>query len=198
MSIRHPDWLAELQGLVALALTVQAGAVVFHIVTFASGGPVVAQVPVEAVTGVAGASGGLRAGAVVDGEVDVLVADPTPGQAAMYLLTTLPTLTLVAAVLALLWAALRRARRADPFTDGTVRRLRLIGWVAIVGGILTQAAQTVASLGLTARVTTDGGWSATLNLTRIVLFLLVGFGFLAIAEILKRGSAMRTELETVI
>jgi hypothetical protein len=128
----------------------------------------------------------------------VLVADPTLGQLLTYHLTGLPTFAVVAAVLVLLWTALRRARREDPFADGTVRWLRLIGWVALVGGVLAQLVQMIASLELTAQVTADGMPSATLDLGPTGLFLLVGFGFFAIAEILKRGLAMRTDLETVI
>jgi hypothetical protein len=198
MGLRKPDWLAELQGLVAVALVVLAGIVVFNVVTLADGGLVVAQVPADAVTGVAGATGGLRAGGVVDGNVEVLVADPTLGQLVTYQSTRLPTFAVVAAVLVLLWTALRRAGREDPFADRTVRRLRLIGWVALVGGILAQLVQMIASLELTAQVTADGKQFTTLDLGPTGLFLLVGFGFFAIAEILKRGLAMRTELEAVI
>lgn len=198
MGFRRPDWLAELQGLVTAALVLLAGIVVFNIVTLADGGVVVAQVPADAVTGVGGATGGLRDGAVVDGDVEVLVAEPTSRQLVTYYLTRLPTFAVAGAVLALLWTALRRARRGDPFSAGTVRRLRLIGWVALVGGILAQLVQMIASLELTSQVTADGRLSATQDLGTTGLFLLVGFGFFAIAEILRRGLALRTELESVI
>ncbi|WP_326558719.1 DUF2975 domain-containing protein [Micromonospora sp. NBC_01796] len=198
MRFRNPDWLAELQGVVVVALVVLAGIIAFNVVTLADGGPVTARVPADAVAGVADATAGLRAGVVVDGDVEVRVADPTPGQLVAYHLTVLPMLAVAAAVLVLLWTVLRRARRGDPFATGTVRRLRRIGWVALVGGVLAQLVQLIASLELTARVTADGEQSATLDLTRTGLLLLLGFGFFAIAEIVKRGLTMRTELETVI
>ncbi|WP_422769624.1 DUF2975 domain-containing protein [Plantactinospora sp. WMMC1484] len=198
MGLRRPDWLAELQGLVVLLLVVMAGIVAFQSVALIDGRPVVARVPAEALPGVAGATEGLRSGAAVDGDVEVLVADPTPGDLVAYYLTGLPTLAVGAAVLALLWSALRRARRADPFSAGTVRRLRSIGWTALGGGLLAQLVQAIASLALTGRVTADGTFATTVDLAQTGLFLLVGFGFFAVAEIVRRGVTMRTELETVI
>ncbi|GAA3750127.1 hypothetical protein GCM10022225_38020 [Plantactinospora mayteni] len=198
MGLRRPDWLAELQGLVAVALVVLAGIVVFNVVALVAGGGVVARVPAESVAGIAGVTDGLRPGVVVDGDVEVLVADPTPGQLVVYQLTALPAFAVGAAVLGLLWSALRRARREDPFAEGTVRRLRLIGWVALVGGTTAQLVQLIASLELTARLTADRAWSTTLDLAQTGLFLLVGFGFFAVAEILRRGLTMRTELETLV
>ncbi|MFY1692178.1 DUF2975 domain-containing protein [Plantactinospora sp. WMMB782] len=198
MRLRKPDWLAELQGVVALALLVLVGTIAFHLVGLLRGGPVVARVPAEALPDVGGATAGLRSGAVLGGDVEVRVADPTPGELVAYQLTGLPALLVGGAVLALLWFALRRARREDPFSAATVRRLRSIGWVGLGGGLLAQVAQVVASFELTARVTADGVATTTVDLTRTGLLLLLGFGFFATAEIVRRGVAMRAELETVI
>jgi hypothetical protein len=198
MSFRRPNWLAELQGAVGVALIVLAGIAVFQVVTLASGGMVVTTVPAEVVTGVAGATDGLVPGAVVEGEVEVRIADPAPGQLAMYELTSLPVYLVVATVLVLLWTTLRRARREDPFTAATVRRLRVIGWVALAGGVVAQLGQMLAALELSSQVIADGSMTATLDLLSTGLFLLVGYGFFAVAEILNRGLAMRAELETVI
>ncbi|MDG4786967.1 DUF2975 domain-containing protein [Micromonospora sp. WMMD1102] len=198
MGLRKPDWLAELQGVVALALLVVAGTIVFQLVSLLRGGPVVARVPAEALPGVDGATAGLRSGVVVGGDVEVRVADPGPGELVAYHLTGLPALLVGGAVLALLWLALRRARREDPFSAATVRRLRSIGWVGLGGGLLAQLLQVVASFELTGRVTADGAATTTVDLTRSGLLLLLGFGFFAMAEIVRRGVAMRAELETVI
>jgi Protein of unknown function (DUF2975) len=193
------DWLAEMQGLVGVVLGVLVVTALLGVVDLVAGGGVVARVPVDAVTGLTDASGGLRPGVRVDdaGSVDVVVAEPTAGQLVASALTGLPTHLVAIAVFALLFVALRRARREDPFLPATVRRLRIAALVAIVAGPLAFVVETIATMDLTSRVT-DGTIAAAAELGTVGLWLLAGFGLLAVAEIVNRGRALRAELDTVI
>ncbi|WP_020524253.1 DUF2975 domain-containing protein [Catelliglobosispora koreensis] len=188
---RKPDWLAELQGLLTVVLAVLGAVALFSIASLAFSRDIVVTVPASTITA------GLPAGATPTGDLDVLIPNATTAQIVAHQLTSLPTFAVAAAVLTLLWKALRRARREDPFSAGTVRSLRVIGAVAVTG-ILAQVIETAASAWLSSNVLPDGGWSTTLDLASAGLFLLAGFGFFAIAEIINRGLAMRAELETLV
>ncbi|MEH1130450.1 hypothetical protein [Micromonospora sp. CPCC 206061] len=193
--LRRPDWLAETQSTVVFVLVVLAVVGAAGIAMFAVGENLVVEVPASAV---AGASDALRPGVTVDAEgtLDVVVARPDRAELAAAALTSLPTYLVVVTMLTVLYAVVRRARREDPFLAVTVNRLRLLGLVALVGGPLAAIVEMVATLDLTRRVT--GNASATLEPAAIGLWMLAGFGFLAVAEIVNRGRALRAELDTVI
>lgn len=192
--LRRPDWLAEIQSATAFVLAVLAVVGVAGIAMTAIGDNLAVELPASAVA----APDGLRPGVTVDteGTLDAVIAQPDRAERVAAALTSLPTYLVVVAMLAILYAVARQARREDPFLAVTVNRLRLLALVALVGGPLAAVTETVAALDLTRRVTGDA--SASLDVTAIGLWTLAGFGFLAVAEIVNRGRAMRAELETVI
>lgn len=196
--LRRPDWLAETQSVVAFLLVAMAVFGAAGVAMSVAGDSLAVEVPARAVAGVAGASDGLRAGATVDpdGVLGVVVAKPAAPERTAAALTDAPTYVVVVTMLAMLYAVVRRARREDPFLTAIVRRLRWLGVVALIGGPLAAIAEMVATLDLTRRLTGDP--AASLDATAIGVWLLAGFGFLAVAEIVNRGRALRAELETVI
>jgi hypothetical protein len=196
--LRRPDWLAELQLVIVVGLALIGVTVAVNVVALAAGEQVVVALPASAVDGLVGLSGGLRDGATVaaDSTVDVWLADPGAADVFWYAALGLPQLVLIAAVLALLLRLIVAARRGDPFTATTVRRLRVLGAVSAVGGVLVGVIGTVAELALTDRA--SGGDAVTATLTLNPVWILVGGGFLAFGEIVNRGRALRAELDTVI
>jgi hypothetical protein len=196
--LRRPDWLAELQALVVFALVAVAVPIVANLVSLATRQPVVVSLPASAVTGLAGTSAGLAPGAAIasDNDVDVSLADPTAADTAWYALRVMPELLLVAAVLALLWRLLAAARRDDPFTAATVRRLRVLGGLSAAGGLLAGVLGTIAEMALSDAAT--GGRFAQATVTVSPVWLLVGGGFVAFAELVNRARSMRAELDRVI
>ena len=153
------------------------------------------ELPASAVSGTV--DYGLRAGAAVavEQDVTVTVTDPTLEQRAAWVLTALPTFAVVVALLALLLRIVWHARRGDPFTPATVRRLRVLAVVALAGGYLAAVVELVASMHLSSTVTTDG----VIGFSQLSAhWLLAGFGLFAVAEVVNRGYAMRSELETVV
>jgi hypothetical protein len=172
-------------------------AVALLVIAFIPGSPVTQELPAAALTGL-DRVGGVTAGVGVDpsGWVPFTVHDPSLAQRLLYLLTVLPSLTLIAEIARRMANLLRAAQASDPFTDGTARALVTAGKLTVIAGlgiwILSQIAQGVLSgTMLTSSVTfkphqSPLGWIA------------VGLIFAALGQILDRGVAMRAELDTVI
>jgi hypothetical protein len=196
--LRKPDWLRELQGLTALLMAVAVVVSVVRVAMMAFGDdPVPVGLQARDVDGLVGdhpEAGGATVAA--DGAVEASVADPSGHQVLLSTLTWLPTVVLVVAVLALLFRALRDARRADPFTARTVRRLRILAVVALVGGEVVAITEAFSGMALVGTVLPSGGFHGVLWLPFGWLF--AGIGFLALAELIRRGRAMREELAEVI
>lgn len=193
--LRRPDWLKEFQAVLILGLVLAALLGGLGVAAVVAGDSVPVQLPATGVTGTV--EYGLRDGSTVaaDQQVRVEAADPGLGQRAGWLFTALPTYLVIVALLVLLLRIVVLARRTDPFTQATVRRVRVLGWVALVGGIAAYGAEALAQLYLVGSVTTDGiGITTDLPLH----WFPIGFGLLALAEVVKRGCAMRAELDSVV
>ncbi|MGH8878750.1 MAG: DUF2975 domain-containing protein, partial [Stackebrandtia sp.] len=152
---KRNNWLKEFQIGIGIVTAVLIGLTLFYlgatIVDMASrdtaSSPVTVSVPAEYSQVMAEPGPGLndRAELASSADVEVEVIDPTPGEYALYLLTWLPTACVTIAVAAMLFALVKRARRTDPFTARTVRRLRAIGLVVLIGGTLTGFGAMVAN-----------------------------------------------------
>jgi hypothetical protein len=197
--LRRPDWLGELQTALVAAVALLGVLAALNVVATVAGWSVSAQAPTGTVDGVAGAAGGLAVGAAVDpnGTVDVLIDHPSARQAFTAALVAMPTFLVILTLFAMLLGVVRRARKGGPFDERVVRRLRLIGVVAIVAGVVARLVELFAQLDLTSTVT-DRSTSVTLPLQSLFGWVLVGIALFAIAEVVKRGLAMRAELDTVI
>lgn len=194
-----PDWLGEMQTVAAVGVVgtvVVTGMTVVQALVSEQG--VTVAVPADWLGESVGQGAKLPAEVSVaaDAAVEVAVTGPRPYQLIAYLLTGLPTMLVVLGLLAMLWYILRGARRGDPFTARTVRQLRILAGATIVGGTVAGLVETFAGLALVQSITHTGEFYAAWKVP--VPWLLAGFGLLAVAELVKRGTAMRAELETVI
>lgn len=195
----RPDWLGELQGLTVLvgAVVVVGSAVQLALAAFGDAG-VPVDLPARSLDGVTGVhpeAGGVTVAG--DSTVEAVVADPSGRQVLLWTLTWLPTVVLVVAMLALLVRILRDARRDDPFTARTVRRLRVLAVVALAGGEVVVITEMLCGLALVGTVLPRTGgsyWSLTLPLG----WVFAGFVFLALGEMVRRGLALREELDGVV
>lgn len=194
--LRSTDWLKEMSGILMFGLGLAVlGVIGRSVAAVGIGAPV--EVPGDDVAKSVTLTG-LNAGVVLDrsAPVNVTVEDPTAGQITLSLFTWLPTAAVVIAMLAILLRIVRAARR-EPFTDATVRRLYRLGWVIILGGPAAWLCESFARFALVGTVST-GGPAAVLTFERPMTWVLVGFGYLAIAQLVTRGAALRTELDEVI
>ena len=204
---RRTDWLRELRGVLLVAAILSAA------YTFASGfiaitgGAFSVGVPASRVMD-ASSVVGLPAGVAPDPDLDVYlrVGAPTAEQRLLATLATAPQYVLTTAMLFLLWRLVNRALRSQAFTAVIAGRLHLLGWLAVVGGPTVYAIGFVARFALSSTVTPDGSAAGTIvssattvgDLITPAIWLLVGFGFLAVAEVIRRGQALRAELDEVI
>lgn len=195
-ALRRPDWLDELHRLL-LAATLLAG-----VGGVLRAGALLAGRPLEADVDTAGV---LRPEALIDAPPGVSVSSPLRLQldhptGVQYLweaLATLPSHALLVLALALLWRLTGRARRGDPFTADTVGRFRALGLVLAIGGPVTWVVESVSRFAFSATLPVGGPY-APLDFAIPLAWGLCGFGMLAIGEIIRRGQALRAELDGVV
>ena len=96
---------------------------------------------------------------------------------------------------------IEEARTGDPFTQGMVRRLRRLGALVLVGGLLAEVAGGVASSALLAvslpddaqlRFDSSTGWQPSF------WWVIVGLILLALSEVLQRGCDLRADLDGLV
>jgi hypothetical protein len=194
MGVRRADWLRELHALLLAAVVVSGIVGLANALITLTGQPV--SIPVRSGSVL---PAGAVPGVVIDGDADLFlrVDHPTTGQLVLATLADLPGYLLVTAMLVLLWRLVGRARRDDPFTDGTARRLTVLGWLLIVGGPVVCTVEFLARFVLSGSVG-DGRNAATLDVGAAAAWLLVGVGMLAIGQVVRRGQTLRAELDGVV
>jgi len=156
--------------------------------------------------------GALRIGQVMVGDmftaemitqdVTLLVRRTSYGQYLLY--STGHGLAAVAAAIPILVYARRLTEAAmtgDPFTLAMVRRLRILGAMVLVGGLLSEAVEYVANVALLNISLPDDAqlrFGAEPDQYLTFWWLLPGLILLAVSEIVKRGCDLRAELDGVI
>jgi hypothetical protein len=190
-SMRDRDWLRDFQFLLGAGVIVFAGVLVARLVWLVADGAVCAGMVGG---GIDVRIAGLRPGAEAANTASVCVESPSTGQLLLMLLHEAPTYIAAGIAAALLYRVVRDTRRQDPFTSLTVRRLRQLAWFVLISGFV-----------VTAAVNTTSGWllrtmvqHGTAPSERMWSWLFVAVGIGATAEIVNRGVALRTELDTVI
>jgi hypothetical protein len=190
--IRKADWLNEFRAVVIAGIVLIPALVLAEIVMLVLGG---GDVVAELHTSPAGQEEFTAGGQVMEHlSTEVAIGDPTTAQVLWYLGTRLPSFAVLLTALVMMLRLLNRARRGNPFSRETVRHLRRLAGVLIVGGPLASLAESVATVGLSETLpgNVSGSWDVP------VAWLFAGFGAMAIAQIVARGCAMREELDEVI
>ncbi|OLB76003.1 MAG: hypothetical protein AUI14_19805 [Actinobacteria bacterium 13_2_20CM_2_71_6] len=135
-------------------------------------------------------------------DVTLLVRRTSYGQYLLY--STGHGLAAVAAAIPILVYARRLTEAAmtgDPFTLAMVRRLRILGAMVLVGGLLSEAVENVANVALLNISLPDDAqlrFGAEPDQYLTFWWLLPGLILLAVSEIVKRGCDLRAELDGVI
>lgn len=162
------------------------------------------SVPLDAAVSETAVPDGFRPAADTESAaVPVVPVAGDTGVAVLQLTATLPWALLLIAVFAMLIRLLRPGLAEDGVLFGTptVRRLRRIGWFAIIGTLAVTLIQNLGPTLLAPGLLPDGvfldvesgnvvrpGWS----------LLFMGIAILAVAEILRRGAAMRGDLSGTV
>jgi hypothetical protein len=208
--LRRTHWLGPLQTLLTAGLALAGLNIALQLVLLARAGDVKVQVP----TGYRLEPGpdGVPPDVLIDpnGTFQTYVREPTMTQTLLFELTRLPTLAAFLLTLALVLRLVRQTRQHEPFTTTTtVRRLRILAVIVMASQILAGLVEDGARTALLASVTPQAvipplsastlWWWLLAGLSHLASpWLLLGFGFLAVAELINRGHTMRAELAEVI
>jgi hypothetical protein len=207
--LRRTHWLGPLQTLLTAGLALAGLNIALQLVLLARAGDVKVQVP----TGYRLEPGpdGVPPDVLIDpnGTFQTYVREPTMTQTLLFELTRLPTLAAFLLTLALVLRLVRQTRQHEPFTTTTVRRLRILAVIVMASQILAGLIEDGARTALLASVTPQAvipplsastlWWLLLAGLSHLASpWLLLGFGFLAVAELINRGHTMRAELAEVI
>jgi predicted DNA repair protein MutK len=191
--LRKTNWLNELRVLVLAGVVLVVGFMAYSVVRVLAGGGAIGVSISGNPSGPQEYELGGQAVRQVSTELDVL--EPAGTQIGWYLASVLPSGVVLVVALSLLVRLLSRARQANPFTRATVRDLRWIAGIIVVGGVVAGYVEAIAGMQLSWRMTPEkisGEWRFP------ALWLLVGAGCLAVSEIVARGCDMREELDEVI
>jgi hypothetical protein len=195
------DWLTATWFVLYAGQSIAAVILVIQVALVVTGSAVQVDLPLAAVGGVTDAGHTVIAGRPDDHVtvgpdtwMQVWIKEPTVGQSLLGIARTVPTVAVVMAMLTVLCLVVYGARHADPFSVRNVRLLRVLGITVLIGGLLAEIAQLLASRALIAPLVDNG----QLGDIRIGWWWLAGLAFLAIAEVVRKGLAMRTELDGVI
>ncbi|WP_033342239.1 DUF2975 domain-containing protein [Catenuloplanes japonicus] len=189
----HRDWLGELHTALVVGIGFGVLGGVATIGRAVVAGTVDLTIQTAGATGVTGLPAGVR---LADGGgVEVTVTDPAWGERLLSALQGAPAYLLGLLIIVLLWRIVAVARRTDPFSPELPRRLRRLGVATLVLGVCAELAQ-VAIDAAASTVVYGEFWA--LSFRSGFWWLLLGFGLLAVAEVLRRGGALRAELDEVV
>ncbi len=202
---RRRDWAREAEQVFWVgAAAVTAWAVLQLVLCFI--GDLAVQVPAS-VLGITAATGSIPTGArlsLVDDHVTVLLADPTIGQRVLAVLAAVPQPLVLAVVLALLARWARTVRLGATFTAAAAARLTRVGQFTASAG----AAAFICQVGFGGTLS----WAARppdvvggFTLASLIALLgpalwwpMIGACLGLVGEVVRRGVALRDELDGVI
>lgn len=126
----------------------------------------------------------------------VAFVDPGAGERALYLAPTLLASALALCGLSLVLGMVRSLRGDELFTAANTRRLTLLAVLLIAGTTLSALAAGITRLELLRR--TDLSDEIVFDVEWSLLPIAIGLGVAALAEVFRRATAMRVDLEGVI
>ena len=135
-------------------------------------------------------------GAWLDGEATI--EDPTTAEAVLGAIVAIGQLPIAVAVLWLLRGLLAATRRGDPFETASVRRLRLMGGVLVLGGLAVEMVDTLARQELWERLPPSEGELGVAGFALPVEVLFAGLLAYVLAEVFARGVVLREDVEATI
>lgn len=145
-----------------------------------------------------------RPGAVlsVSGTLQACTRHPDFAQRVLSTLTGAPSVLVWAAVALLLWRLAWCAREYGPFTAATATRLRVLGWVVLLGAVAAGAAQGAATDALLhgmVRPDPVGYLDVVSNAEGAgPVTLLAWAGLLTFSRLVRRAAAMDDELQGTV
>ncbi|WP_326549793.1 hypothetical protein [Micromonospora sp. NBC_01813] len=136
------------------------------------------------------------------GAAVLTVTEPTAGDRLWIFGPALLLAAVIAATGGLLWRVVRSLRTADPFHPRNARRVGAAAAVLLVAGSLAAALQAAGHLALVGAARRAWPPDQALALQAVIdppaAVLLLGLGLGAAAEFLRRGAALRADLDGLV
>ncbi|RPF20735.1 DUF2975 domain-containing protein [Myceligenerans xiligouense] len=136
------------------------------------------------------------------GAAVLMVTEPTAGDRLWIFGPALLLAVVVAAAGGLLWRVVRSLRTADPFRPRNARRVGAAAAALLLGGSLAAGLQAAGQLILVRAARHAWQMDQALGLQAVIdppaAILLLGLGLVAAAEFLRRGAAMRADLDGLV
>lgn len=129
---------------------------------------------------------------------EVRIDDPTFAEAVLGAIVAIGQLPVAVAALWLLRRLLAATRRGDPFQAASVRRLRLLGGVLVVGSLVVALVDWIARAELWERLPPSGGEVGVAGFALPLEIVLAGLLAYVLAEVFARGVALREDVEATI
>jgi hypothetical protein len=197
---RRSAWLAPIRVLLVLMLV--GDVIAIPLLVFGHGAPQVGTVSVGEIFG--GEPYVHRRFPMLDlSRVSVVELDASRAQDLLYLLGGGGLAFTLVSIPILVYAIrlIEDARRNDPFTRAMVRRLRTLGLMVLVLGLLSEVVEyTAQTVLLNISLPDDASLRhfAWINEYPSLWWLLPGLVLLGVSEVVKRGCDLRDELDWVI
>jgi hypothetical protein len=195
-------WLMSAMVAALLGVSLYATATSSHPVWFGFGSPgVCASAPLNGLNFTYHGNSQINIGrgrwATAD-SMQLCSSHPTLPERILVTLTGAPTYALYLTVLVLLWVLVLTVRRHGPFAVKVSRRLRILGWFILAGGLATVAGESAARCYFAATVIGHSVAVGTIVindvLNSIIPLLLIVCGLLTLARILRAGARMHDDL----
>ncbi len=135
-------------------------------------------------------------GVTLSGIDRVVVDQRNPWLFTLAVLARIPSLAVYLVFFVLLLRLVRTARRLDPFTALSARRLRFLGGLLAGGAVGAYLAESIIRAQLYAALTVARTPVYTWDFPFYAV--ISGFGLIVVAELLRRGGMMREDLEGTI
>ncbi|GAB3164222.1 hypothetical protein GCM10027059_19950 [Myceligenerans halotolerans] len=137
-----------------------------------------------------------------EGAAILTVTEPTVGDRFWIFGPALLLAAVIATAGGLLWRVVRSLRTADPFRPRNARRVGAAAAVLLLGGLLAAGLQAAGHLALLEAARRTWPLAQALELQIVIdpptTTLVLGLGLGAAAEFLRRGAAMRADLDGLV
>ena len=129
-------------------------------------------------------------------DVELTISDPSIGERLLAAAPIVLASLTIGAVATLLLEVVRSIREGDPFHRANARLLTAAALVALVGGTIASAVGWIVSATLTSSAPESFGLDTSAELS--FLPLAVGIVLAAVADVFRRGTDLRDEVEGLV
>jgi hypothetical protein len=142
---------------------------------------------------------GLATGATAVPNSASICADATTRIHIYYAATGLPSTAFFVGALVVVFALIKVARRLGVFAMPVVRMARVLGWYLIVGTLAATVVEATAKAGLFHQLVPGQDEMSAIEFVHLdIPVLIIGFGIITVARVLRIASGMQREIDATV